>query len=301
MNKITNALTIDLEDWYQVTDFEVAVKKTEWDKYESRVVQNTKRLLKILDEYQVKATFFVLTWNAEKHPELIKEVARHGHEIGTHGHSHKLIYEQSADEFDADIRKSIDVLESIINDKVIGYRAPSFSITEKTLWALDVLLNNGIKYDSSIFPFKRSLYGIANGPQKPCIIRKQNGKQLIELPMSVVRLLGKNIPISGGAYLRVFPYWFFKWGLKQINKQGRPGMVYLHPWEIDADQPKIKIQYKQGYSLHYVNIANTERKLRKLLQDFPFAPIRDILSAQDKNHLEYINLKGESGEGTTAT
>jgi polysaccharide deacetylase family protein (PEP-CTERM system associated) len=275
---VINALSIDVEDWFQVSDFEEKVKRPDWAQYEGRVVQNTARLLALLRHYQVRATFFILTWNVERFPELVQQIDQDGHEIATHGYHHHLIYEQTPDEFRADVVRSLHILQGLTGKKVLGYRAPSFSITRQSLWALDILLDLGLAYDSSIFPIRDPLYGISHSDRFPYVIRDKDGRQLIEFPMSTVQFRRWNLPLGGGAYLRLLPYQFFRWGINQLNRQGRPAIVYLHPWEIDPGQPRLRVRGKRGYSSHYLGLQAMEGKLRSLLEDFRFTPIREVLA-----------------------
>ncbi len=279
MTSVTNALSIDVEDWFQVSDFEEKIQFSEWDQYEARIVRNTGRILSILEEHRVRATFFILTWNAERFPELIREIDRAGHEIATHGYAHRLIYTQTRQEFRQDILRSLEILQGITGKKVLGYRAPSFSVTQDSLWALDILLEMGFHYDSSIFPLRDRLYGIADSHRFPYTARKNGSHSLIEFPMSTVRFLHCNLPLAGGAYLRLLPYRYFHWGMKQLNRQGHPVILYLHPWELDPDQPHITARGKRGYSSHYMNLHKTEKKLVRLLRDFSFAPVKDVLAS----------------------
>jgi polysaccharide deacetylase family protein (PEP-CTERM system associated) len=272
-----NAFSVDVEDWYQVSDFEDVVEFSAWDRFESRVVRNTERILALLEESGVRGTFFVLTWNAERYPHLVRKIADAGHEIASHGYRHRLIYEQSPDEFRADISRSKAVLEDIVGQPVLGYRAPSFSLTAASLWALDVLLECGLRYDSSIFPIRDRLYGIPSAGRFPFVIRAAGERRLLEFPMSTVRVGNRNLPLGGGAYLRLFPYRYMRWGIGRVNGEGHPALVYVHPWEVDPEQPRIRSNGKRGFSTHYLNLARTETKLRRLLKDFPFAPIRDVL------------------------
>jgi polysaccharide deacetylase family protein (PEP-CTERM system associated) len=272
-----NAFSVDVEDWYQVSDFEEAVAFSAWDRYESRVVRNTERVLALLDAHGVKATFFVLTWNAERHPDLVRRIADAGHEIASHGYRHRLIYEQTPAEFRDDIMRSKKILEDATGTAVLGYRAPSFSLTQASLWALDVLLECGFRYDSSIFPISDRLYGIPNARRFPFEIRADGDRALMEFPMSTARAVGRNWPLGGGAYLRLFPYLYMRWGIRRVNQEGQPALVYVHPWELDPGQPRIKAGGKRGLSTHYINLHRTEARLRQLLQDFSFAPARDVL------------------------
>ena len=274
-----NALSVDVEDWFQVSDFEEEVRFCQWDRYESRVVANTRRLLSLFDEHNVRGTFFVLAWNAERFPELVREIDAAGHEVATHGYAHRLIYNQTPQEFRADIQRSLEILEAATGKKVLGYRAPSFSITKQSIWALDTLLELGLRYDSSIFPLRDKLYGIADNYRFPYVVRRNGTGNLVEFPMSTVRFLRTNLPVAGGAYFRLIPYPYFRWGLRRLNRQGRPGILYLHPWEIDPDQPRVTAKGKRGYSSHYLNLHRTEKKLSRLLGDFSFAPVADVLTS----------------------
>ena len=272
-----NAFSVDVEDWYQVSDFEDVVAPSAWGTYESRVVANTERILGLLDEHGVKGTFFILTWNAERHPDLVRRIARAGHEIASHGHRHRLIFDQTPAEFAEDLRRSKAILEDLTGEPVLGYRAPSFSLTTRSIWALDVLMEAGLRYDSSIFPVSDRLYGIPDARRFPFVIRRAGERELVEFPMSTARILGRNWPLGGGAYLRVLPYPYIRWGMRRVNGEGQPALVYLHPWEVDPGQPRIKSHGKRGVSVHYVNLAGTEARLHRLLRDFEFAPIRQVL------------------------
>jgi len=274
-NGVTNILTIDVEDWYMDTDI------SRWDSYEDRVVQCTQKILKILDETNTKATFFVVGYVAEHFPELIEEIKVRGHEIGTHGYSHTSIRKQKPSEFEEDLLKSIKILEDITKEKVKGHRACQFSIVEETSWAIDILKKNGLKYDSSIFPVKTHLYGVPDAPLYPYSISSSNIKiddpeeDFFEFPLSVYRIpvVHKNIPIAGGFYLRFFPYRFTKHAITRINKGGQPAIVYVHPWEFDPKQPGIK----ELRWYHYYRLSSTEKKFKKLLNDFEFTSVREYL------------------------
>src|SRR5215470_5572766 len=272
-----NAFSVDVEDWYQVSDFEEVVDFSAWDHYESRVARNTDRVLEILDGHRITATFFVLTWNAERHPEVVRRIALAGHEIASHGYRHRLVYEQSRAEFRDDIMRSKKILEDITGQPVWGYRAPSFSLTSSSLWALDILLECGMRYDSSIFPVSDRLYGIPNARRFPFVIRADGERELIEFPMSTARAAGRNWPLGGGAYLRLFPYAYMGWGIRRVNREGQSALVYMHPWELDPGQPRIKARGKRGVSPHSINLHRTEARVSRLLREFSFAPVRDVL------------------------
>jgi polysaccharide deacetylase family protein (PEP-CTERM system associated) len=232
----------------------------------------------MLRQHQVRATFFILTWNAERFPELVQQIDRDGHEIATHGYAHHLIYEQTPEEFRADVTRSLHMLEGLTGKKVLGYRAPSFSITRQSLWALDILLDLGFAYDSSIFPVRDRLYGLTGSERFPHVIRDNGGRRLVEFPMSTVQFRRRNLPLGGGAYLRLLPYRYFRWGINQLNRQGRPAILYLHPWEIDPGQPRLRVRGKRGYSSHYLRLQTMEGKLQRLLEDFRFSSIREVLA-----------------------
>lgn len=266
-----NIFTVDLEDWFCA--YNLRIKVEDWDKQERRIVKNTRRILKLLSNFNTKATFFVLGWVAEKEPKLIREIESEGHEIATHGYSHSLITNISPEEFEIDLQKAIDVTSSISKMTIIGFRAPSFTITNKTRWALNVLKKHGIKYDSSVFPVGfHPDYGIADSDIN---IHKLNG--ITEVPLSVLKILGITIPCSGGAYFRIYPYIFTKKLIEKCNSQGRPVIFYMHPWEIDPEQPRQALSISKSIR-HYYNLNQTENRLKKLLSDFQFHNMKDELN-----------------------
>ena len=275
--RVLNAFSVDVEYWFQVSDFEAQVRFEEWDRYESRVVANTRRVLSLLDEFGVKGTFFILTWNAERHPELVEDIASRGHEVATHGYAHRLVYEQGRDLYREDLERSQQILERLTGKRARGYRAPSFSVTAKSMWALDVMLECGIEYDSSIFPVQDSLYGVPGALRFPFVIHSVGERQLVEFPMTTTRVGKRNLPLGGGAYLRVLPYPYMRWGMRRVNREGQSAVVYLHPWEIDPGHPRLHSRGKRGVSSHYINLRAMEDKLRRLLSDFRFAPVSEVL------------------------
>jgi polysaccharide deacetylase family protein (PEP-CTERM system associated) len=268
---ITNALTIDLEDWYHG----VELPPSRWSEFEDRLVPATERLLEILDGSGVRATFFVLGDVAERHPGLVTEIHDRGHEIGTHGCSHRFVYEQGSDEFRADVRRSLALLEGCGCTDVIGHRAPYFSITQESLWALDVLAGLGLRYDSSIFPISNYRYGIPGARQWPHRVNL-NGQSLVEFPISTWRVAGRSVPVAGGAYFRLLPYAVTRRGIATINRSGNPAVFYLHPWELDPAHPRIRLPRRIALT-HYANLGATERRLTRLLGEFSFAPVREVL------------------------
>ena len=274
---ILNAMTVDVEDYFQVSAFEGLAPRHKWDSFESRVETNTTRLLDLFDETDLKGTFFVLGWVAERFPHLVQDIARRGHEVASHGHLHRLVYDTTREAFREDIRRSKDVIESASGRAVLGYRAPSYSITPRSLWALDILIEEGYRYDASVFPIHHDRYGIPPSPREPYVIRRKAGG-LIEAPGSAVRVGGWNFPVGGGGYFRLLPYGWTRWGLNRINQQEHRGAIfYLHPWEIDPDQPRLPAGLL-GRFRHYRNLAQTETRLRQLINDFRFGPLQAVLS-----------------------
>ena len=272
-----NALSFDVEEYFQVSAFADVVKRDEWENYPSRVEFNTTRVLDLLDEHQVAATFFVLGWVAERYGGLVRDIANRGHEIACHGYSHQLIYNQSPGEFHEETKRSKAILEDLLGGAVRGYRAASYSITKKSLWALETLVELGFEYDSSIFPITHDRYGIADAPRAPHIAQVGSGGRLVEFPMSTAKMLGMNVPICGGGYFRLLPYAFTKAGLRKINRDEKRSFVfYLHPWEVDPDQPRIKASALSRFR-HYNRLGSTYGNLQKLVQDFRFATMAQVL------------------------
>jgi polysaccharide deacetylase family protein (PEP-CTERM system associated) len=275
-----NALTIDVEDYYHVTGFESVIPRADWDSYKSRVERNTLRLLDLLDAHQTRATFFVLGWVAERHPHLVRAIHARGHEVASHGYAHQRIYTQTPAQFRQETQRSMGLLQDIIGEGIHGYRAASYSITNESLWALDILGEEGFTYDSSIFPIHHDRYGIP-GYQRFCHRLTVHGKgRLIEFPLSTVRLAGINVPIAGGGYFRLFPYSLIRWGIKHINAQERqPVVVYIHPWEIDAEQPRIHANALARFR-QYCNLKKTAGRLVCLVEDFSFGTMYAVLTAR---------------------
>ncbi len=274
---ITNALTIDVEDYYMVSAFADVVKFEDWHKYESRVEKNTYRILELLEEHEVKATFFILGWIAESHINLVRDIHSRGHEIASHGYNHRLVYNMTPEEFREDIRKTKSILENIIGEAVIGYRAASYSIVKKTLWALDILVEEGFLYDSSIFPIHHDRYGFPEADRFLHLIERSNGS-IMEFPPSTYRLFGQNMPVAGGGYLRLFPCKLTKSAIKSINaNEKKPVILYLHPWEIDVHQPRLSGCWKSRFR-HYVNLDTTLPKLKNFLTEFKFKPLATFLN-----------------------
>lgn len=275
--KIVNALSFDIEEYFQVAALSKAIGRTSWDEHPNRVTENTKRILDELAKHDVKATFFILGWVAERAPGLVRTIADQGHEIASHGYSHQLVYKQQPEEFREETRRSKSVLEDQAQAPVTSYRAASYSITPKSLWALDVLYEEGFRSDSSIFPIRHDLYGLSGGPDAPYHIELPCGGRLLEFPISTTRFAGINWPVSGGGYFRLYPYPVSRFLANRLNRKGAPFVFYLHPWEVDPEHPDVEVS---GFSRfrHYNNLKRTMPRLQNLLQDFRFSTITDCIS-----------------------
>jgi len=273
---VINALTVDVEEHFQVSAFADAVGRSEWPTMPSRVERNTQDLLDLFDQHQYRATFFVLGWVAERHPQLVREIARRGHEVASHGYSHELIYKQGIETFREETLKSKSMLEDMVQTPVLGYRAASYSITEKSLWALDVLVEAGFKYDSSIFPVRHDRYGIPDANPRPHRLRTPGGGEIVEYPLTTFNIGGYRLPIAGGGYFRLFPYWFTRFAFGSINREQRNFCFYLHPWEVDPDQPRIDASLLSRFR-HYNNLDVCRKRLQRLLTDFRFQPLSEQL------------------------
>jgi polysaccharide deacetylase family protein (PEP-CTERM system associated) len=268
-----NALTIDLEDYYHATAFSASARPGESNSYLSRVEQNTERILEVLAKYGRLATFFAVGEVAERLPSLIQRIARAGHELACHSHAHRLVFTLTRDQFCKDTRRAKSAIEDAAGAEVLGYRAPSFSITKDTEWAFDVLAELGFSYDSSIFPIKHLNFEMQNAPRRPFIITTRAGS-ILELPMTTLQILGARAPLAGGAYLRLLPYRYTRWGIRYLNdSEGQPACVYVHPWELDPDQPRMKGSLTARMR-HYFGLQSTEKKFKRLLKDFEFQPMR---------------------------
>ena len=273
---VVNMMTVDVEDYFQVSGFENIVPRERWGQCESRVERNTERLLTLFEAARVRATFFVLGWVAERFPGLVRQIAASGHEIASHGYGHRLVYGMSRASFREDIRQAKWLLESCTGQAVLGYRAPSFSITAQSLWALDVLIEEGYGYDASIYPIHHDRYGIPDAPRHSWQAARPAGS-IWEVPGSTVRIGGTNLPIGGGGYFRLLPYGWIHAGISRVNRvERRPVVFYVHPWEIDPDQPRLPGSAFTRLR-HYRNLHKTERRLTRLLRDFSFATISSVV------------------------
>ncbi|MGB6361209.1 MAG: XrtA system polysaccharide deacetylase [Thermoanaerobaculia bacterium] len=274
---LLNAFSVDVEDYFQVEAFAGAVSRSDWESFEPRVESNTRRVLELLDRKQVKATFFVLGWVAERFPGLVREIASQGHELGAHGYDHRPVTDLTREEFRQDTGRSKRILEDLIGSEVIGYRAPTYSIVRKTLWALDILLEEGYRYDSSIFPILHDRYGIPSAARFPGVVSQNGSSSLFEFPISTVHILGGNLPFVGGGYLRQYQMRFILWGMRRVNTVERqPVIVYVHPWEMDPDQPDLAVGAMSRLR-HYRNLDQTEQRLDLLMDRFRFTTVREVL------------------------
>lgn len=270
-----NLLTIDVEDYFQVENLSGVINISEWGDYQVRVEKNTDKILNILSDFNMNATFFVLGWVAERYSEIVKKINNAGHEVASHGYEHKLIFNQTQEEFREDIRKTKQILEDIVKTEVVGYRAPNFSITKDSIWSLDILKDEGFKYDSSLLPVKRKKGGLAEAKRKPYEISIKEGL-LMEFPLSTVKIFNKNMSFSGGGFFRLYPYCFTNWAVKEVNREGLPVIFYIHPWEFDPEQPRVNASFMNRFK-HYVNLSKTEEKFKRLLGDFEFCSIREYI------------------------
>jgi len=270
---VFNAMTVDVEDFFHVSAFESVISPSQWKDYQPRVDTNTRRLLDLFAKKEVKSTFFVLGWVAERYPDLIKEIHSQGHEVASHGYAHKRVTLLSRDEFLQDVKRSKNHLEDLLGEQIIGYRAPSFSIGYSNEWAFEVLAELGFKYSSSTYPVKHDLYGTPDWPR----FAYNRPENIIEIPIPTLRLMGKQIPIGGGGYFRLYPYKLTqKLVFKYLRQEKQPYSFYFHPWEIDADQPRLKNAPLKSRFRHYVNLHRTEAKLIRLLDDFNWSTMRDV-------------------------
>ena len=289
-----HCFTVDVEEHFQVSAFESVVPRSEWDRQPSRVVENTERLLDLLAEHQSFGTFFVLGWVADRHPELVKKIANTGHEVGSHGWWHYRATDRKV--FAEEIRSSKRTLEDVTGHPVRGFRAPSFSITEGREWAFDELLEAGYQYDSSIFPIRRPGYGYPSAPRWPYRIQRPAG-QLLELPMTTLAFGPMRLPAAGGGYLRQIPFGVIRAAFREAEERGGPGMFYIHPWEVDVDQPRLSVGPITRMR-HYRGLERSMPRMRRLLQEFQFTSVARWIRAnisEDDRHPERVDPSLHSG------
>lgn len=275
---VTHAMTVDVEDYFHVSAFANVIKPSQWESRTSTVERNTHRLLDLFDAHSIKATFFVLGWVAERHPELIREIVARGHEPASHGYSHQLVYKQTPEEFRSETARSKQLLEDITQRPIVGYRAASYSITRQSLWALDILADLGFEWDSSIFPVYHDRYGIPDSPTTPYRVLTSSGKTLLEFPLTTAKLFGYQMPAAGGGYFRLYPYALSRELFKRATGAGsKPAIFYLHPWEIDPDQPRVAGASLLSRFRHYNNLSKCLPRLEAMLREFPFGTVSESL------------------------
>ena len=282
MSKIHNAMSVDVEDYFQVSAFEKTISRNDWDSLPCRVEANTDRILTLFATKNIHATFFTLGWVAERYPQLIKRIVDAGHELACHGYSHIRVTQQTPDEFRDDVTRAKSLLEDLGGVAVNGYRAPSYSIGADNLWALDILDELGFTYSSSIYPVKHDLYGMPEAPRFAFKPGKPDG--LLEVPISTIKLGGKTLPCGGGGYFRFYPYQFSKWMIQRVNKKDQQACIfYFHPWEIDPQQPRQKdISFKTRFR-HYLNLERMEQRLTQLLDDFEWDTMEAVFLSAGKS------------------
>ncbi len=269
--------TVDVEEYFQVSAFEHLVPRTRWTSFESRVGLAVEMLLELLGRHEVRGTFFVLGWLADRYPGLVKAIAEARHEIASHGWDHRRVFEQTPDEFRSSVQRTKQVLEDIASTPVQGFRAPSFSIRPGLEWALDILIEEGYRYDSSLFPVRRSGYGYPNGGRDPYWLQRPAGG-LAEIPPATMRIARLNVPAGGGAYFRLFPYGVVRAALREFQRRGVPGTFYIHPWELDPEQPRLHVSWLTRMR-HYAGLDRTAQRLERLLTEFEFQPIAATLAS----------------------
>jgi polysaccharide deacetylase family protein (PEP-CTERM system associated) len=275
-----HCLTFDVEEHFQVNAFDSESRRRSWGSCESRVERSTEKILALLERHRYRATFFVLGWIAERHAALIQRIAAAGHEVASHGYGHEIITRLSPDAFREDVRKAKKILEDVIGAPILGYRAPSFTVMPDTAWALEVLAQEGHVWDSSIMPVRHDVYGWPGAEPFPHRIETPSGP-LFELPPSTVSWFGTRLPVGGGGYFRVYPYALLRRWLRRIEAEGQPVIFYLHPWELDPEQPRMSGPRRSTFR-HYVNLERVEGRLERLLDDFRFTSVRELLPALER-------------------
>ncbi|MET0356288.1 MAG: XrtA system polysaccharide deacetylase [Cellvibrio sp.] len=281
---ITHAMTVDVEDYFHVAAFNKVINPDEWEKWPCRVEANTEKLLQLFADSNIKITFFILGWVAERYPQLVKTIQAQGHEIASHGYSHQLIYKQDQKVFREETAKSKQILEDLAQAQVTGYRAASYSITRKSLWALEILAELGFTWDSSIFPTRHDNYGIPGSPEEPYKIVTASGKILTEFPLTTAKVFGQSVPAAGGGYFRQYPYALSRWLFERAsNNQTKPQIFYLHPWEIDPDQPRVPNASWFSNFRHYTNLSRCLPRLERMIDDFQFGTISQSLGSVTVN------------------
>jgi len=271
-----NALTFDLEEYFHVSAYSDRLRPEDWDSFPSRVSESMDWILEMLAIHDCRATFFVLGWLAQRRPEIVRRVSAAGHEIACHSFLHRRVFQMTQQEFREDTLQAKAIIEDIIGRKVVGYRAPSFSITRNSLWAFDALIEAGFQYDSSIYPVEHPSYGMPNAPRTPFCVKTDSGS-ILEFPMSALEFGGRRSPFAGGAYLRALPYFFTRWGVRYLNEcEKRFACVYVHPWEIDPGQERLRGPLT-SHLRHRLGLGGLKKKLRRLMGDFQFCPLGTLV------------------------
>ena len=290
------ALSVDVEEHFQVEAFADRISPEMWSGFPSRVVENTGRVLDLLQSCGAKATFFILGYVAERSPELVRRIAKAGHEVACHGYWHKRVNTMTPNQFRDDLRRSKAAVEDAAGARVSGYRAPTFSLVRESLWALDILAEEGFHYDSSVFPVRHDFYGIPDAPRVIYRWQCSRGLELYEIPPLTLHFLGTNLAAGGGGYLRILPMWFTRWALRQAHREQRPAVIYFHPWEIDPSQPRLPGTWKSRFR-HYRNLDKMEARLRTLMQSGRFLTMRELLEHQKAGHPEATYTPAEIAGG----
>ena len=286
---ITNAMSVDVEDYFQVSAFEAYIAREDWDKLECRVESNTQKILELFEQQNIKSTFFTLYWVAKRYPELIRAIVDAGHELASHGMEHKRVTQQTPSQFRTDVTESKKRLEDISGQTVLGYRAASYSITSETYWALDILQQAGYQYSSSIYPIQHDLYGIPEAPRYP--YKPFADSDFLEIPISTLQFAERNYPCGGGGYFRLFPYQLSRWAIQRLNAQQQSAVFYFHPWEIDPDQPRqhqlsVKTRFR-----HYLNLSKMQQRLSQLTTDFQWDTMQNVFLPEVENyqHVDFLS------------
>jgi polysaccharide deacetylase family protein (PEP-CTERM system associated) len=267
-------LSFDVEEYFQVEAAAEGVQREEWPEYEPRLEASIEKILSLLDEFKIKATFFVMGWVAQHEAEVVRRIAEAGHEIASHGMDHQMVTKLRIQDFREQVVESKKILEDLCGQKVVGYRAPTFSIVRETMWALDVLGEAEYEYDSSVFPIRHDRYGMPDAPIEVHWTQGPNGRKILEIPPLVLPVMGMNVPAGGGGYLRLLPVWITEWAMIKAEREGRSGMIYLHPWEFDAEQPVLPMN-RMSLLRHRVNLGRTQKKLRYLMERFRFCSVQE--------------------------
>ena len=290
---IVNALTVDVEDYFQVAAFEANIRRDDWDRMPCRVEANTNRVLDLFEAQGVKGTFFVLGWIAERYPRLVRRIVADGHELASHGYDHTRLHHFDRGQLREDLLRTRGLLEQVGATAVIGYRAPSYSIGARNLWALDVVQETGHVYSSSIYPIRHDLYGMPDAPRFPFRLRPD---AILEIPVTTVRLAERNLPCGGGGYFRLLPYPLYRWAMRRVNdSDGQPGMFYFHPWEVDPDQPRIPGASLRSRFRHYVNLHAMEERLKRLLGDFRWGRMDEVFAVRSATQAPVFRHPGAVG------